>query len=421
MSSTRRRTLLSAAALLLAGATALDAHDFWLVPDAFRVAAGAQIEVRGQTSSRFPTSEAAVAPERIAAARIYSAGGVDQLGDVGTSGSSLLIRHRPRDAGQRVIAVALHPHSVRESAEGFRRYLVLEGAPEALRRYEREGKLPEDSITRRYTKYAKTLVEVGSDGPRSFSRIVGHTAEFVPLRDPAALSAGDTLPVRLLYRGEPLGGAHIHAGSVPGLADDAEEQVVSLDADANGVVRVPIDRAGLWNVRAIHIVPADAGSGADWDTHWVTLVFGVEDRDGVGGDMEALRARERAAADSAAVAAVVHRFHEALETADSMAALDLLTGDAIILESGGVETKSEYRSHHLPGDIAFASAVDRETGPLRVTVRGDVAWATSTSTTRGTYRDRELNLRGAELMVLVRAGGAWRISAIHWSSRALRP
>lgn len=127
-----------------------------------------------------------------------------------------------------------------------------------------------------------------------------------------------------------------------------------------------------------------------------------------------------AEADSAAVAATVERFHRALAEGDSVTALGLLAQDAIILESGGVETKEEYRGHHLPGDIAFARAVRTERSPMRVVVRGDVAWATSTSTARGEYRERQINSQGAELMVLTRASEGWRISAIHWSSRALR-
>ena len=61
--------------------------------------------------------------------------------------------------------------------------------------------------------------------------------------------------------------------------------------------------------------------------------------------------------DSSDVAATVDRFHAALSAGDSTGALALLADDAVILESGGVETRDEYRSHHLPADIAFAQAV----------------------------------------------------------------
>ena len=126
-------------------------------------------------------------------------------------------------------------------------------------------------------------------------------------------------------------------------------------------------------------------------------------------------------ADSAAVIAAVERYHRALAEGDTAAALSLLANDAMVLESGEVETGDEYRSHHLPADIQFARTIPSVRGPVRVVLRGDVAWAISTSRTRGEYRGRSIDAQGAELMVLTREGSGWMIRAIHWSSHATRP
>jgi ketosteroid isomerase-like protein len=128
-------------------------------------------------------------------------------------------------------------------------------------------------------------------------------------------------------------------------------------------------------------------------------------------------AQSAAPSDSAAVAATIDQFHHALATADSLGALRLLTEDVVILESGGQETRADYRSHHLPADIEFARAIPGQRTAPSVTVRGDVAWAASSSTAQGEFRGRAVNSAGAELMVLVRTPEGWRISAIHWSSR----
>lgn len=124
--------------------------------------------------------------------------------------------------------------------------------------------------------------------------------------------------------------------------------------------------------------------------------------------------------DAEAVEAVVDAFHRALAEGDSTRALSLLADDVTILESGGVETKAQYRSGHIRGDMRFAQAVPRERGAIHVTVVGDVAWAHSTNVAQGTMGDREVDSQGAELMVLAREGGTWKIKAIHWSSRARR-
>ena len=125
--------------------------------------------------------------------------------------------------------------------------------------------------------------------------------------------------------------------------------------------------------------------------------------------------------DSSSVAAAVVAYHRALATGDSAAALSLLTEDALILESGGIETRAEYRSHHLPSDIEFARAIQATESPVRVKVRGDVAWAASTNIAQGQFRGRPVNSVGAELMGLTRGQAGWKIAAIHWSSRARRP
>jgi ketosteroid isomerase-like protein len=122
----------------------------------------------------------------------------------------------------------------------------------------------------------------------------------------------------------------------------------------------------------------------------------------------------------AEVVAVVEAFHNALASGDSTAALARLDDGVVILESGGVEDKEHYRSGHLAGDMRFAAAVPRQRGEITVRVMGDVAWAHSTNVTQGTMGEREINSQGAELVVLARDAGVWKITAIHWSSRQRR-
>ena len=131
-------------------------------------------------------------------------------------------------------------------------------------------------------------------------------------------------------------------------------------------------------------------------------------------------AHAASAADSAAVMATITAFHAALEAGDSAAALALLAPDVQVLESGGVETLDEYRAHHLPADIAFARGVPSERRVLAVTIVDGVAWVAGSSRTRGSWKGRDIDSNGAELMVLTRAPSGWLIRAIHWSSRARR-
>ena len=126
------------------------------------------------------------------------------------------------------------------------------------------------------------------------------------------------------------------------------------------------------------------------------------------------------AADSAAVVQIAGRFHAALAGGDSTAALAMLTDDVVILEAGGVETRAQYRERHLPADVEYAKTVTSTRSIQKVVVHGDVAWLTATSTSAGQFNLRNVNSQGVETMTFARTTQGWKISSVHWSSRARR-
>jgi len=110
-----------------------------------------------------------------------------------------------------------------------------------------------------------------------------------------------------------------------------------------------------------------------------------------------------------------------LETAivenDSEKAGEILHGDVTILEGGGMETKSQYLSHHFHSDGKFLSAMNREELSQEISVEGNMAWVTSKTKMTGTYSGRDIDLSSLELAVLKKENGMWRVIALHWSSR----
>ncbi len=126
------------------------------------------------------------------------------------------------------------------------------------------------------------------------------------------------------------------------------------------------------------------------------------------------------APDREAIATTVTAFSNALRTGDRAAALALLAPDAQILESGARQTREQYAAEHLAADIEFARAVQSTRGALIVRQEGNVAWTTSTNKSIGKFMDRDIDSESAELMVLAKTDGGWRIRAIHWSSHAHR-
>jgi ketosteroid isomerase-like protein len=121
--------------------------------------------------------------------------------------------------------------------------------------------------------------------------------------------------------------------------------------------------------------------------------------------------------DAAAIRSVVDSYHAALEVGDREAAMNLLSEDVMVLESGYLETSAEYLSHHLEADMEFSAAVTGERKVVEAVVDADAGWVISTSTSKGEFRGHQIDSIGVELIVLQRENETWKIRAIHWSSR----
>lgn len=114
---------------------------------------------------------------------------------------------------------------------------------------------------------------------------------------------------------------------------------------------------------------------------------------------------------------VVTAFHNALSGGDRATVTGLLAPGVIIFESGGAEiSRDEYASHHLGADMEFAKATKMEVVDSQAGEAGDAAWVLTRSRTSGTFKDKKVNLRGTETMLLRKTADGWRIVHIHWSS-----
>lgn len=116
-------------------------------------------------------------------------------------------------------------------------------------------------------------------------------------------------------------------------------------------------------------------------------------------------------------ATTVDAFHAALHRGDTRSAAALLSDDAVIFESGGVErSKAEYSAHHLGADAEFSQAIESKITSRTGNSAGTMAWIASEGRTTGTYKGKALDIATTETMVLRRTGRAWKIIHIHWSS-----
>ena len=168
--------------------------------------------------------------------------------------------------GLRVIGYYSNPSRIELPPETFNAYLKEEGLDSiiAVRTLRNESGARAREL---YSRCAKSLVLSGSPGEDA-DRVLGFPLELVAERNPYALGNDEDLPVRLTYESRPLPGALVVAIN---RANPAEK--VSGRSDRDGRVRFRLRAGGMWLVKAVHMVPASAGSDAEWRSYWASLTF----------------------------------------------------------------------------------------------------------------------------------------------------
>ena len=113
---------------------------------------------------------------------------------------------------------------------------------------------------------------------------------------------------------------------------------------------------------------------------------------------------------------VAHAFQSALQHGDRAAVLALLAPDVSISEGGHVQTRDEYASGHLAGDIAFLK--DAQITPVSIAsmAMGDSAMVGSESAIKTLVKGKSLTLRSREMLKLRQDGGEWKIVSVQWES-----
>lgn len=235
---TRVCPIVLAAGVLLA-ATAASAHDIWITIDGPARARRAVINY-GHPHDRPPT----VADKIIDIFAITGSGEQSLLKGLTTrqDGQWFVVETRPfADDGHTLLAVRYDNGYWTRTADGYRNATNRE--------------IPDASETLWSMKFGKALT--GRDAP--WNKVLGHELEIVPLSDPLAVKPGQTLRLRVLFRGKRLAQAKIERGD--GLTVVPEADIPRFATDSNGVAEVPIVKAGPMQLVIDHEVAPSATPG----------------------------------------------------------------------------------------------------------------------------------------------------------------
>ena len=263
------RLHLAVAAIVLSS-TPVFAHDMWIEPTTFSPTPDQMIGVRlrvGQDLLGDPLPRDTSLINQFvfedAAGRkpVVGRHGFDPAGFVRAVVPGLLI-----------IGYSSNPSTVELPAEKFNQYLKEEGldAVAALRTRRNEMGIGAHEL---FSRCAKSLVLSGSPSETQGDRPLGFTLELVAERNPYTLHADEDLPVRLTYENRPLADALVVA-----MNRKNPSEKLTARTDNAGRVRFQLRPDGMWLIKAVHMVPAATGSGAEWLSFWASLTFELQTR-----------------------------------------------------------------------------------------------------------------------------------------------
>ena len=254
------------ALLLLALPSVAAAHDFWIEPSTFRPAAKSSVEIRLRVGEHYLGDPVPRRP----ASQLVRFDAYTSSGIIRTSGAegdepagSVIV---PR-SGLTLVAYESKPAFVELTEAKLDQYLREEGL-ESVREMRKRSAFAREPWREIYARCAKSLLSTGLGSASGFNKPVGMPLELIPEKNPYALGAGTTLPVRLLYRGKGLPDALVVA-----VSKAQPDQRVAARSDKEGRVRLKLDPAGEWLIKAVHIVPAPTGARGRWESLWASLTF----------------------------------------------------------------------------------------------------------------------------------------------------
>lgn len=253
-------------ALLARGA---QAHDFWIAPSSFRPEVGARVDVQLQVGEHLRGELVARNPERI---RLFVARSFDGAEHEipGVDGKTPAGYWKPKSAGAATIVYRSKPSLLALEAPKFESYLRDEGLERIVELRAQRGHATKPG-RERYSRCVKSLAWVGAEPPESAASIdapLGLPFELCIAENPYALRPGADLSVLVTFEGTPVEGVLVGCASKA-----APEREVRKRSDAEGRVRFPLDRAGLWLVRAVHMAPCPDTAEADWESFWASVTF----------------------------------------------------------------------------------------------------------------------------------------------------
>lgn len=246
------------------------AHEYWFEPEKFILAPNEKTAVHlyvgdGLVKDR---EERAFQLAKTPTFNLFSA---DKILDLKTSlkdDALPIYNFSAARAGNYLLAMERNWSYIKIEPQKFEDYLredgmdYIIGEREKLGEHQKEGR-------ERYSRFIKSLLQVGDRRDMTFKKNLGLKLEIIPLENPYLKKVGDKLKFQVLFDGKPLAGKIV-------FADNRGGATQKMTTGKNGEITMTIDQSGLWLVRLVFMRRCRQDCAqADWESFWSAFSFGV--------------------------------------------------------------------------------------------------------------------------------------------------
>lgn len=246
------------------------AHEYWFEPETFFLQPSGKTIVHlyvgdGLVKDR---EERAFQLEKTPVFQLFSVGNTMNLKTSLTDGATPVYNFSAGKPGNYLLGMERNWSYIKLEAGKFEDYLREDGMEYIIAERAKLGEQHREG-RERYSRYLKSLLQVGSKRDATYKKTLGQKLEIVPLENPYSKKIGANLEFQIFFDGKPLADRSVYA-------DSRGSRTQKMTTDKNGKVTMKIDRNGLWLVRLVNMQRCAQDCGeADWESFWGAITFGV--------------------------------------------------------------------------------------------------------------------------------------------------
>lgn len=247
-------------------------HEYWFEPDNFFLKLRETTALHLFVGSGLKNDEErAYQASKTNSFQMFSSSGTFDMRTMAEDDRSPIVNFSADRSGTYLLAMERNWSYIELKPEEFDEYLREDGMEYIIAERMRLGESKKEG-RERYSRFLKTLIQVGGSHSGVAKSRIGARIEIVPLDNPYSKKAGDSLNLQVYFDGEPLSGKTVMGDNRFG--DQFASQ--KLVTDKYGKVTIKLDRKGTWLVRLVYMQRCERNCGdADWESFWAALSFGV--------------------------------------------------------------------------------------------------------------------------------------------------